>query len=887
MEIILDESIIVTKILTELKYNKRLIYNWKTLFDLSEIEEKNLRKFLENEVRTVKKLVESDGVELGKIGALPVYKKVSNDDSSNEQSQFNIVTFSSGQKIKGNIEYNYFIELKLQEFILSAIWIETVGKILDSSLSYNVYANRVSDSKNTFFKPYFKSYTNFRDSNFKKMREWTDNEETGVYVQTDLSRCYYHFNIRELKEDVDNILANALLNNYENSVDKDYLKNINNYIFEIIDRYNELEDIIKFKEDTIEDKLEIDNTEVLPIGFLPSNILSNIYLTKLDDLIEAEFFPDNYGRYVDDISFLIRKRINTENINKDINPIVEKIGNIAKKLKERRINLNPSKTIFLVIDKQNDTNYLNKFEKETQLLTSDSYRLIDPFDYDTEFDNAYKLTKSITKMPDLFTIARDKKYISRTISTIFNYIYWELDSNYNDEGVKLAKKFIDYIYSFIDDEFFLDLFDYWYQLVDLEILSKSDNKDVNQFKNLLFFQRLALIDNQETKLKEFINHYKESIYLFFNSDEDSLLSQIQANFKLPRYKLSNLFAEKYLLNHEQQLRSLIDFSNHSESEFVNIIKNNFSNKGGNDIYKGGASSYGKKALDLNPKSMIRVGQSNFFEYDLRKNDFLSNGKAKTNISDIIKTLNEADREKVDILIYPEQGIPIQDLLPIVKYAVKTKTLILGGIDFIYLSNKVFNFSFIVRPFITEKSGKQYNDAEIILLPKIYPSPEEYETFHNTSLISKQNWEIYLPIFKDWRDKHTIEFRGYKHAVLNCYEATSVDLKYEMSKQEPEIIHLITNNKDTEYYFQLSESMSRDLMSATTITNYSRYGGVQVFVPYKEKYQRHLSMHKGSKNIHVDVCEVNLEQIRNKRVNNLDKIMKQNPPKYYYRNVGKD
>lgn len=361
-----NESVIVTKILNELKYNKRLIYNWRKLFVL-DTEKKNLRKFLENEVKDLIESVQKEDISLNPIEAIPVYKKISNVELSNGEpdkgSQTNIITFSSTQKIKGEIEYNYFINLSLQEFLLGAIWLESVGKVLDSSLSSNVYANRMSDNKNSFFKPYFKSYTNFRDSNFKRMREWIDNEETGIYVQTDLSRCYYHFNIKKLKDDVDQILENEEL-----LVDKTLIKSINKYIFQIIDNYNNLSEIKEFKKEVIEGKFGSDSTDVLPIGFLPSNVLSNIYLTKLDSLIEEAFYPINYGRYVDDVSFLIRKRINTDNISEDIEPIKKKIEDITIELKERKINLNSSKTIFLIIDRYNDINYLNKFEKETQLF---------------------------------------------------------------------------------------------------------------------------------------------------------------------------------------------------------------------------------------------------------------------------------------------------------------------------------------------------------------------------------------------------------------------------------------------------------------------------------------------------------------------------------------
>jgi len=40
---------------------------------------------------------------------------------------------------------------------------------------------------------------------------------------------------------------------------------------------------------------------MLPIGFLPSNILANWYLQKFDKAIINEWNPIYYGRYVDDI----------------------------------------------------------------------------------------------------------------------------------------------------------------------------------------------------------------------------------------------------------------------------------------------------------------------------------------------------------------------------------------------------------------------------------------------------------------------------------------------------------------------------------------------------------------------------------------------------------
>ena len=56
----------------------------------------------------------------------------------------------------------------------------------------------------------------------------------------------------------------------------------------------------------------------------------------------------------------------------------------------------------------------------------------------------------------------------------------------------------------------------------------------------------------------------------------------------------------------------------------------------------------------------------------RKKYFLSNSKNKSNITDIVITLNESDENKADVLLYPEQGIPIQEIYSLVRFSKKNK-----------------------------------------------------------------------------------------------------------------------------------------------------------------------------------------------------------------------
>lgn len=873
---------LANKILMELRYNKRYMYNWVKWFWNLEKNSITIRDYLEEQIEIVVKEIENSKFDLNQcnIEAIPLFKKISPPQKTSKKREKNIISFSAENKIKGDIEFNYFLLSDLKTMILGAIWVEIIGRKLDEKqLSDDVYANRVSEKTNSIFKPYFEAYSDFRDASFTEVKTLIEKNKTGILVQTDLSRCFYSINIESLSNKVDSLLTDQKQ------------KDLNNYVFKIIERYNKLSVVRDFVDKT----LSIKNRQVLPIGFFPSNVLANLYLTELDKEIKSIYNPVKYGRYVDDISFVIVKEITNDNKNDIVDSIENQLNKIKNKLikKEFYIDINLEKTRYFIINEKNDINYLKKFEKETSRLSSDNHRIIDPVEFESEFDKAYVLTKDITKLSDLFTISKDKKHLSRVISIVFHSLYGTLKKENHKSNIELAKIFIRHFYDFVDDEFFLELYDYWYQLFVIEKISQDSGELDYKFKDKSkFYKKLENIKSNDNKLlTSFVKYYEKLLDNCFFKAPNNLFVSLQDNFRKPKFKYQE---KKYLLNYEIQLKELYDIFQHiGEEEFQKFKKesnrfNDFKHllkvwNEKNRYPKKYENDYEDIVIDdYKQKSTLRFAQANFYSYETRLETFIETSENLSSLSDIITVLNSSDKYNADIVSFPEQGISIEDIVTVVRHAVKTKTLIVGGLDFILINGRVLNLTIVIIPLKTRIKDVEYKDAHIQLIPKIYPSPEKYDLFRQSRPDNKnRNWRMYIP-----NDKfnHTFKFRGYKHAFLNCYEATSIDLKYEISKEEPIIIHLITNNKDVKYYHQISESLSRDLMAVTSITNYSKLGGVQIFIPYKEEYRRVVSTHKGSKNTHVDICDIEFDDINNKRRNNLNLNMKQNPPKYYYRNV---
>lgn len=75
-----------------------------------------------------------------------------------------------------------------------------------------------------------------------------------------------------------------------------WIQRVNYFVYRVLRQYSDM--IRPICSGT---ELSIADRTILPIGFLPSNILSNWVLTSFDNAVIKQWNPVYYGRYVDDI----------------------------------------------------------------------------------------------------------------------------------------------------------------------------------------------------------------------------------------------------------------------------------------------------------------------------------------------------------------------------------------------------------------------------------------------------------------------------------------------------------------------------------------------------------------------------------------------------------
>lgn len=195
----------------------------------------------------------------------------------------------------------YFIDMSVEGYLLGVAWLLIIGYHFDQDLYEHSYGNRLRPNllnekqKPTFspylFSPYFQQYESWRDSALEYAKKSLQKNQNVVLFTMDLKRFFYQVNINEkhLLELVDYFCEKGpICNEY-----KDLIHPLSVFVWKVIEKYS---NVLRQ-----EDYQLVEDRMVLPIGFLPSNVLANYCLKKFDDTLINGWNPLYYGRYVDDI----------------------------------------------------------------------------------------------------------------------------------------------------------------------------------------------------------------------------------------------------------------------------------------------------------------------------------------------------------------------------------------------------------------------------------------------------------------------------------------------------------------------------------------------------------------------------------------------------------
>lgn len=194
-------------------------------------------------------------------------------------------------------EAQHFIDMDIRGHILGVVWLMKIGYIIDKNIYAHSFGNRIRKGlinelskaptySPYLFEPYFVQYEGWRDNAMDKALKHMNNNQDVIIFTMDFKRYYYSVDMNENAFDKLYEEASEFIDDNE----REFYKKLNKFIYGIVHHYSTLFDKSIYKE-----------RNLLPIGFLPSNVIANWYLKNFDRAIVEGWNPIYYGRYVDDV----------------------------------------------------------------------------------------------------------------------------------------------------------------------------------------------------------------------------------------------------------------------------------------------------------------------------------------------------------------------------------------------------------------------------------------------------------------------------------------------------------------------------------------------------------------------------------------------------------
>ncbi|WPO84110.1 reverse transcriptase domain-containing protein [Chryseobacterium sp. JJR-5R] len=238
------------------------------------------------------------------------------------------------------------------------------------------------------------------------------------------------------------------------------------------------------------------------------------------------------------------------------------------------------------------------------------------------------------------------------------------------------------------------------------------------------------------------------------------------------------------------------------------------------------------------------------------------------INKLSKILSKARKSDAQILIFPENFMPMRLISALGRFSIDNQIMTVSGIEHLTINNTSFNFVVSMLP----QKINGINDATVIFRLKNNYSPGEEH------LINKYHFAIPKPIPSRY---DIINYRNIYFSVCYCFELANISHR-EKLKAKIDLLIGVEWNKDTSYFSNIVEATSRDLHCFVAQVNTSKYGDTRLTQP-KDTATKDLLKLKGGINDTILVGQIEIQKLRNfqriKSSINTSKEFKPLPPEF--------
>jgi len=208
------------------------------------------------------------------------------------------------------------------------------------------------------------------------------------------------------------------------------------------------------------------------------------------------------------------------------------------------------------------------------------------------------------------------------------------------------------------------------------------------------------------------------------------------------------------------------------------------------------------------------------------------------------------RQKSDLIVFPEISVPYQWLPHLTMFSKKNNVAIICGLEHITNKDKeVLNYVATILPF----RYKNYNNAFVDLRLKKDYSPEETRQIEGRKgfIVPYKKMEDELLRLYRWNNIY--------FSVFNCFELADIR-KRAMFRGKVDFVVTVEYNRDTNYFSNITDSISRDIHAYIIQVNTSEYGDSRITQPSDSTTKDILKI-KGGDNVSLITSCINIKDLR--------------------------
>lgn len=881
---------------------------------------------------------------------------------------------------KGNFEidkYNIFIDAPIEIQLLSTLWVMFVGVRLSKLISSHNYAYKLSltspqtesqQSKITsglhIYKPYFQGYQDWRDNALKKADEILDTHKDVTIVSLDITRYFYHVRLN-LPEFVEKLLEENVID-FSNGDEREFAKRLTKLLASVHQAYTK-----KCKDFLPQDVAAIDEDDaILPVGLVSSGIIGNLFLSDFDKKVVEKIHPDYYGRYVDDMLFVIgesKADDALEFLNKYfVEPQILVRDNDAYKILANDVSLfiQPQKIIVESFEHTGSKAALMKFRRNIQRQRSEFRFLPDEETVEQDFDDAafsMQYSGSVNKLRNIKEFTEDKYGASTYLAHMIFLACYK-----SEENKKHKKAIVQQILTYFKGTVALEYYSLWEKVFTYFIITE-DVDSLNKFQKQIFdaikqcyFGNAEILEKIRESLDETLrlseaiplsmhlnfieaeNEWEETTiktaiklrhacmfhhqYLgigglnltkclldddknLYRKDYDhkiELLKEIGVIYLTPLFVHLDIICHIYVFIKADEYKysktnSINDFLSAAPSEsfeqYLNI------NWGWNRLFYKQKIGIKRDLITCKKIDSLKIDNSMVFGYTVPTDERNSNnikpnkriGIANMNVDkdiiektalnkvnlssqrrkDLFRIINDAIRNKCDMLVLPELSVPYQWIDLLAAECKKNQIAIVAGLTYLVTDSKyALNIVVTILPF-TENN---YRSCVIVPRVKNHYAPKEKTLLRSYGYhVPKEVSSIY----------HLFHWKKSYFSVYNCFELASIEERCLM-KSKVDFIVATELNSDTNYYSDIAGSWVRDIHSFFIQVNTSEYGDSRIMKPSKS-VEKNMVVVKGGKNSTILIDDLDIDALRKFQLpgyagQDAKGVFKNTPPRFKQKDV---